>query len=66
MDKPKQLLYDKLTSNLEFASPLQPQKIVFSFAYFRQIEYFGLDGCSTSWFTSIFDRFVTLSALTQK
>lgn len=66
MDKPKQLLCDKLTGNLESASPLQPQKIVFSFAYFRQIEYFGLGGCSTSWFTSIFDRFVTLSALTQK
>lgn len=66
MDKPKQLLCDKLTGNLESVSPLQPQKIVFSFAYFRQIEYFGLGGCSTSWFTSIFDRFVTLSALAQK
>lgn len=66
MSKPKQLLCDKLTGNLEPTSPVQPQKIVFSFTYFRQIEYFGLGKCPTSWFTSVFERFVTLSALTQK
>ena len=66
MSKPKQLLCDKLTGNLEPTSPVQPPKIVFSFAYFRQIEYFGLGTCPTSWFTSVFERFATLSALTQK
>ena len=56
MDKSKPLLRDKLTGNLESSHPTKPQKI----------ENFGLVGCSISWFTSVFERFVTLSSLTQK
>jgi len=65
MDKPKQLLCDKLTGNLESSHPTKPQKIVFSFAHFWQIENFGLGGCSTSWFTSMLGKLTALSDLTQ-
>src|SRR5262249_19783470 len=35
----------------------------FSFRYWRQTEYFGIDQCDKSWFASVLTRFAEVSSL---
>ncbi|OAV75258.1 hypothetical protein Barb7_01130 [Bacteroidales bacterium Barb7] len=44
---------------------VRPDKWVFSFLYFRQIELFGVDECNPEWFVSVFERLKDLSNKTQ-
>ncbi|MGY3578923.1 hypothetical protein [Bradyrhizobium sp. USDA 4504] len=39
------------------------KKWKFSFRYWRQIEYFGIDQCDKSWFASVLTRFTEVSSL---
>lgn len=41
--------------------PSQPRKWTFSFQYWRQIEYFGLDRTKTKWFASLLEKLQVLS-----
>jgi hypothetical protein len=43
-------------------TPPKPLRWTFSFRYWRQIEYFGLDRAQPSWFVSLLERLVELSA----
>lgn len=39
------------------------KKWKFSFRYWRQVEYFGIDQCDKSWFASVLTRFAEVSSL---
>jgi hypothetical protein len=43
--------------------PEKPRRWVFSFRFWRQIEFFGLDKSQPSWFVSLLDRLAELSEL---
>ncbi|MGE7415460.1 hypothetical protein [Methylobacterium tarhaniae] len=41
----------------------QPKRWTFSFQYWRQIEFFGVDQCNKGWFISFLDRLAELSRM---
>jgi hypothetical protein len=43
-------------------TPTKPSRWTFSFRYWRQIEYFGLDKVQPAWFVSLLERLVDLSS----
>lgn len=45
----------------QLATAGKERKISFSFAYFKQYRYFGLDGVNASWFASLLDRLKDIS-----
>ena len=43
---------------------IKKRKLMFSFSFFRQIEYFGLDECSKEWHIGLVERLKTLGNMT--
>lgn len=50
------------TSGIKEGRNVPSDKLHFSFQFFNQIEYFGLDQCDAKWFVSLLERLKDLSA----
>ena len=58
--------YQYTNISLLQSSDIPKDKIVFSFQYFNQIDYFGIGGAKSKWFISIIERLKEISKMTGK